>query len=147
MNLMKIYDATVAGKAKNSSCNFLVMELEKKRTKISISHWKFRRRTFPPARKELAPTRVKALPIFSIGAHLRALTNAMNAILPSDNFDSVLTTTLYYAVMCLRRFFPEWGVYMRPYYFITCNPLDRISDQGVSDLDNDYETEPLITDV
>ena len=36
---------------------------------------------------------------------------------------------------------------MRPYYLITCNPLDRISDQVVSDLDNDYETEPLITDV
>jgi hypothetical protein len=71
----------------------------------------------------------------------------MNAILPSDNFDSVLTTTLYYAVMWFRRFFAEWGVYMRPYYLITCNPLDRSTDQGVSDLDNDYETEPLITDV
>ena len=38
----------------------------------------------------------------------------MNAIPVTDDFDLVKATRLFYTVMCLKKYFPEWGVCMRP---------------------------------
>jgi len=40
--------------------------------------------------------------------------SAMNAIPVTDDFDLVKATRLFYTVMCLKRYFPGWGVCMRP---------------------------------
>ena len=38
----------------------------------------------------------------------------MNAIPVTDDFDLVKATRLFYTVMCLKKYFPNWGVCMRP---------------------------------
>ena len=84
----------------------------------------------------------------------------MNASPITDNFDIVKATRLYYTVMCLRRYFPDWGVCMRPFRLParenaasdqTGNNLQE-SDSSDSEQPNqdgepdDSDTEPLITD-
>lgn len=69
----------------------------------------------------------------------------MNEIQPTDDFDAVLATRLYYAVMCLKRFFPEWGVTMRPHYLQDRDSQEQ--DREFQNSDHNSETEPLITDV
>ena len=86
-------------------------------------------------------------PYRNIEALLMAVIQAMNAIPPSDNFDTALATRLYYTVMCLRRFFPEWGVYLTPVHNSNRIIPHQMDDQGFSELENDSETEPLISDV
>jgi len=76
----------------------------------------------------------------------------MNEVRPTDDFDAILATRLYYAVMCLRRFFPEWGVSMQPHHLRNANPNNRNRNppdmnRDPSDTDNYSETEPLITEV
>jgi len=114
-----------------------------------MSNWRFRwRRSYHPPRRRPTPSvpRVEAIPIGNIDILLRAVTQAMNAIPPSDDFDTVLATRLYYTVMCLRRFFPRWGVHLRPIYFGDTSILDH-RDQGFSETENDSDTEPLISTV
>jgi len=109
-----------------------------------MSNWRFRRRTLPLTRRGTYP-RVEAIPIANIGVLLRSITNVMNEIQPSDDFDAVLATRLYYAVMCRKRCFPEWGVTMRPHYLRNTGSVEQ--DREFHDTGNDSETEPLITDV
>jgi hypothetical protein len=61
------------------------------------------------------PEGYDAVPLCSKYIHLGAVTEAMNAIPVTDDFDIVRATRLYYTVMCLRRYFPDWGVCMRPF--------------------------------
>ena len=60
------------------------------------------------------PEGYDAVPLCSIDILLRSVTDAMNAIPVTDDFDIVKATRLYYTVMCLKRYFPDWGVCMRP---------------------------------
>jgi len=76
----------------------------------------------------------------------------MNEIRPTDDFDAILATRLYYAVMCLKRFFPEWGITMQPHYLRSASSSNRNRNlpdmnRDSSDVDNYSETEPLITEV
>jgi len=114
-----------------------------------MSNWRFRwRRSYHPPRRRQTPSvpRVEAVPIANIDMLLRAVTQAMNAIPPSDDFDVVLATRLYHTVMCLRKFFPEWGVYLRPIYFGDINILDQ-RVQGLPETENNSDTEPLISEI
>ncbi len=61
------------------------------------------------------PEGYDAVPLGSVDILLRSVTEAMNAIPVTDSFDIVKATRLYYTVMCLRRYFPDWGVCMRPF--------------------------------
>jgi len=116
-----------------------------------MNNWRFRRRTFPLTRRE-THSRVEAIPIANIDILLRSIIDVMNEIRPTDDFDAILVTRLYYAVMCLKRFFPEWGISMQPHHIRNAsppnrdrNPPDRNRDS--LDIDNYSETEPLITEV
>ncbi len=60
------------------------------------------------------PEGYDAVPLCSIDILLQSVTDAMNAIPVTDDFDLVKATRLFYTVMCLKRYFPEWGVCMRP---------------------------------
>jgi hypothetical protein len=60
------------------------------------------------------PEGYDAVPLCSIDILLQSVTDAMNAIPVTDDFDIVKATRLYYTVMCLKRYFPDWGVCMRP---------------------------------
>ncbi len=60
------------------------------------------------------PEGFDAVPLCSIDVLLQSVTEAMNAIPVTDDFDIVKATRLYYTVMCLKRYFPDWGVCMRP---------------------------------
>jgi hypothetical protein len=60
------------------------------------------------------PEGYDAVPLCSIDILLRSVTEAMNAIPATDDFDIVKATRLYYTVMCLKKYFPDWGVCMRP---------------------------------
>ena len=60
------------------------------------------------------PEGYDAVPLCSIDILLQSVTEAMNAIPVTDDFDIVKATRLYYTVMCLKRYFPDWGVCMRP---------------------------------
>jgi hypothetical protein len=60
------------------------------------------------------PEGYDAVPLCSIDILLQSVTEAMNAIPATDDFDIVKATRLYYTVMCLKRYFPDWGVCMRP---------------------------------
>jgi hypothetical protein len=115
-----------------------------------MNNWRHRwRQSHPPPRHRAAPPapRIEAVPIGNIDALLMAVIRAMNAIPPSDDFDTALATRLYYTVMCLKRFFPEWGVYLTPVYSGNRFIPSRVEDQGFSEPENDSETEPLISDV
>ena len=113
-----------------------------------MSNWRYRWRRPRPRYMPAPPApRIEAVPIRSIEALLMAVIQAMNAIPPSDNFDTALATRLYYTVMCLRRFFPEWGVYLTPVHNSNRIISHQVDDQGFSELENDSETEPLISDV
>ena len=113
-----------------------------------MSNWRYRwRRPHPRYRPAPPAPRIEAVPIRSIEALLMAVIQAMNAIPPSDNFDTALATRLYYTVMCLRRFFPEWGVYLTPVHNSNRIIPHQVDDQGFSELENDSETEPLVSDV
>jgi hypothetical protein len=61
------------------------------------------------------PEGYDAVPLCSIDILLGVVTEAMNAIPVTDDFNIVRATRLYYKVMCLRRYFPDWGVCMRPF--------------------------------
>ncbi len=61
------------------------------------------------------PEGYDAVPMCSIDILLQSVTEAMNAIPVTDDFDIVKETRLYYTVMCLRRYYPDWGVCMRPF--------------------------------
>jgi hypothetical protein len=61
------------------------------------------------------PEGYDAVPLCSIDILLQSVTEAMNAIPVTDDFDLVKATRLYYTVMCLKKYFPEWGVCMRPF--------------------------------
>jgi len=116
-----------------------------------MNNWRFRRRTFPLIRRE-AHSRVEAIPIANIYLLLRSIIDVMNEIRPTDDFDVIFATRLYYAVMCLKRFFPEWGVTMQPHYLRDASPFSRSrnppdTNRDSSDTDNYSETEPLITEV
>jgi hypothetical protein len=116
-----------------------------------MNNWRFRRRTFPLTRRE-AHSRVEAIPIANIDILLRSIINVMNEIRPTDDFDAILATRLYYAVMCLKRFFPEWGINMQPHHLRSTSPFSENRNppdinRGLSDVDNYSETEPLITEV
>ncbi len=107
-----------------------------------MSNWRARWRSSisQPLRYRLPTSSVQiteAVPIGSI--------DVVKAIPPADNFDHVLATRLYYTVMCLRRFFPEWGVHMRPCYFGDHGQIDQ-RDLGFSEIENS-DTEPLVTDL
>ena len=59
---------------------------------------------------------------------------------------------LYYAVMCLKRFFPGWGITMQTHHLRNTSPPNingNLPDMNrdSSDIDNYSETEPLITEV
>ncbi len=110
-----------------------------------MSQWRFRRRTFPFIIKE-AYSRVDAIPIANIDTLLRAIINTMNEIRPVDEFDAVLATRLYYAVMCIKRFFPEWGITMRPHY-INGDVSSPEQGQTPSEEESYLENRPLITDL
>ncbi len=113
-----------------------------------MSNWRYRwRRPHPRYRAAPPAPRIEAVPIGSIEALLMAVIRAMNAIPPSDNFDTALATRLYYKVMCLRRFFHEWGVYLTPVHSGNRFISNRVEDQGFSEPENDSETEPLISNV
>ena len=60
------------------------------------------------------PEGYDAVPLCSIDILLQSVTDAMNAIPVTDDFDLVKATRLFYTVMCLKKYFPEWGVCMRP---------------------------------
>jgi hypothetical protein len=60
------------------------------------------------------PEGYDAVPLCSIDILLQSVTDAMNSIPVTDDFDIVKATRLYYTVMCLKRYFPNWGVCMRP---------------------------------
>ena len=60
------------------------------------------------------PEGYDAVPLCSIDILLQSVTDAMNAIPVTDDFDLVKATRLFYTVMCLKRYFPGWGVCMRP---------------------------------
>jgi len=56
---------------------------------------------------------------------IKLINEAIRAIIPgryddsqinpvTDDFDLVKATRLFYTVMCLKRYFPGWGVCMRP---------------------------------
>ena len=60
------------------------------------------------------PEGYDAVPLCSIDILLQSVTEAMNAIPAADDFDIVKATRLYYTVMCLKKYFPNWGVCMRP---------------------------------
>ncbi len=60
------------------------------------------------------PEGYDVVPLCSIDILLQSVTDAMNAIPVTDDFDIVKATRLYYMVMCLKRYFPDWGVCMRP---------------------------------
>ena len=60
------------------------------------------------------PDGYDAVPLCSIDILLQSVTDAMNAIPVTDDFDLVKATRLFYTVMCLKKYFPEWGVCMRP---------------------------------
>jgi hypothetical protein len=60
------------------------------------------------------PEGYDVIPLCSIDILLQSVTEAMNAIPATDDFDIVKATRLYYTVMCLKKYFPEWGVCMRP---------------------------------
>ena len=113
-----------------------------------MSNWRTRRRRrlSQPLRYRLPTSlvqRTEAVPIGSIDVLLRAVADVMNAIPTTDNYDHVLATRLYYTVMCLRRFFSEWGVHMRPCYFGDHSQIDQ-RDLGFSE---NSDIEPLVTDV
>jgi hypothetical protein len=61
------------------------------------------------------PEGYDAIPLCSIDILLLSVTEAMNAIPVTDDFDIVKATRLYYTVMCLRKYYPDWGVCMRPF--------------------------------
>ncbi len=61
--------------------------------------------------------------LISILLVLRSIIDVMNEIRPTDDFDAILATRLYYAVMCLKRFFPEWGISMQPHHIRNASPL------------------------
>jgi hypothetical protein len=61
------------------------------------------------------PEGYDAVPLCSIDILLQSVTEAMNAIPVTDDFDIVKATRLYYTVMCLRKYYPDWGVCMRPF--------------------------------
>jgi hypothetical protein len=116
-----------------------------------MNNWRFRRRTFPLTRRE-AHSRVEAIPIANIDILLRTIIDVMNEIRPTDDFDAILATRLYYAVMCLKRFFPGWGITMQPHHLRNASPSNRNGNppdmnRDSSDIDNYSETEPLITEV
>jgi hypothetical protein len=54
--------------------------------------------------------------------------------------------------MCLKRFFPEWGISMQPHHIRNASPPNRDRnppDRNRDSLDIEHysETEPLITEV
>ena len=106
------------------------------------------------------PEGYDVVPIYSIDMLLQSITEAMNAIPVTDDFDIVKATRLYYTVMCLKRYFPEWGVCMRPVRKNTARndstsnqtgedqQRSESSDSEQSNQDgeiDDSETEPLIS--
>jgi hypothetical protein len=110
------------------------------------------------------PDGYDAVPLCSIDILLQSVTEAMNAIPVTDDFDIVKATRLYYTVMCLKRYFPDWGVYMRPVRLpARANPArnypasnqtgedqqgSESSDSEQSNQDgelDDSDTEPLIS--
>jgi len=60
------------------------------------------------------PEGYDAVPLCSIDILMQSITEAMNAIPVTEDFDIVKATRLYYTVMCLKKYFPNWGVCMRP---------------------------------
>lgn len=110
------------------------------------------------------PEGYDAVPLCSIDILMQSITEAMNAIPATDDFDIVKATRLYYTVMCLKKYFPNWGVCMRPVRRPAREDLARenlasnqarreqqrseSSDSEQSNLDgelDDSDTEPLIS--
>ncbi len=110
------------------------------------------------------PEGYDAVPLCSIDILLQSVTDAMNAISVTGDFDIVKATRLYYTVMCLKKYYPDWGVCMRSFRLpvrenpardnSTSNQAGRnhqrseSSDSEQSNQDeepDDSDTEPLIS--
>ncbi len=78
-----------------------------------MSNWRYRWRRPRPRYIPVPPApRIQAVPIRNIEALLMAVIQAMNAIPPSDNFDTALATRLYYTVINSQWFVTNETVYV-----------------------------------